>query len=193
MRNPVECYSDEGFVEHKIELGDEDLEEIIREYLERDADFDSTRRLKRPVAIAKQHAGDVAAAVRGDRVAHASSCDQRLRRGGSTSFQDKRVLITGATSDIGVYVVSRLADAGALIVMLGRSQRKLEQIGASVATCRHRPACVTVDLLCSEGIETAVRGILEDLKGIDIFLHLAGVWHDGTARYQGPEYWQTPL
>jgi hypothetical protein len=37
---PVKYYSDEGFVEHKIELGDEDLEEIIREYLERHADFD---------------------------------------------------------------------------------------------------------------------------------------------------------
>ena len=36
----MKYYSDEGFVEHKIELGDEDLEEIIREYLERDADFD---------------------------------------------------------------------------------------------------------------------------------------------------------
>jgi hypothetical protein len=33
-------YSDEGFVEHKIELGAEDLEEIIREYLERHADFE---------------------------------------------------------------------------------------------------------------------------------------------------------
>ena len=32
--------SDEGFVEHKIELGDEDLKEIIREYLERHAEFD---------------------------------------------------------------------------------------------------------------------------------------------------------
>ena len=42
MRNidPVKYYCDEGFVEHKIELGDEDLEEIIREYLERHADFD---------------------------------------------------------------------------------------------------------------------------------------------------------
>ena len=37
MRNidPVKYDSAEGFVEHKIELGDEDLEEIIREYLER--------------------------------------------------------------------------------------------------------------------------------------------------------------
>ena len=28
--HPVKYYSDEGFVEHKIEIGDEDLEEIIR-------------------------------------------------------------------------------------------------------------------------------------------------------------------
>jgi len=36
MRNidPVKYYSDEGFVEHKIELGSEDLEEILRKYLE---------------------------------------------------------------------------------------------------------------------------------------------------------------
>ena len=42
MRNidPVKYYSAEGFVEHKIELGDEDLEEIIREYLEQHAEFD---------------------------------------------------------------------------------------------------------------------------------------------------------
>ncbi len=35
MRNiyPVKYYRDEGFVEHKIGLGDEDLEEIIPEYL----------------------------------------------------------------------------------------------------------------------------------------------------------------
>src|SRR5512135_2949388 len=37
---PVKYYRDEGFVEHKIKLGDEDLEEIVREYLERHANFD---------------------------------------------------------------------------------------------------------------------------------------------------------
>src|SRR5512142_1908963 len=42
MRNiyPVKYYRDEGFVEPKIELGDEDMEEIIREYLEQHAEFD---------------------------------------------------------------------------------------------------------------------------------------------------------
>ena len=37
---PVKYYSKEGFVEHKIELDDDDLAEIIEEYLLRHADFD---------------------------------------------------------------------------------------------------------------------------------------------------------
>jgi len=37
---PVKYYSKEGFVEHKIELDDEDLAEIIEEYLIRHAEFD---------------------------------------------------------------------------------------------------------------------------------------------------------
>ena len=36
----VKYYSAEGFVEHNIQIGDEYLEEILREYLERHADFD---------------------------------------------------------------------------------------------------------------------------------------------------------
>ena len=37
---PVKYYSKEGFVEHKIELDDEDLAEIIEEYLLRHAEFE---------------------------------------------------------------------------------------------------------------------------------------------------------
>jgi hypothetical protein len=37
---PVKYYKDEGFVEHKIEIDGEDLEEIIEGYLMRHAEFD---------------------------------------------------------------------------------------------------------------------------------------------------------
>ena len=37
---PIKYYKDEGFVEHKIEIKDEDLEKIIDEYLTHHADFD---------------------------------------------------------------------------------------------------------------------------------------------------------
>ena len=37
---PVKYYKDEGFVERKIELDDEDLDRIIEEYLRLHAEFD---------------------------------------------------------------------------------------------------------------------------------------------------------
>ncbi len=37
---PIKYYSDEGFVERKLEIDEEDLVEIIEDYLIRNADFD---------------------------------------------------------------------------------------------------------------------------------------------------------
>ena len=37
---PVKYYKDEGFVEYKIEINEEDLEGIIEDYLMRHAEFD---------------------------------------------------------------------------------------------------------------------------------------------------------
>jgi hypothetical protein len=37
---PIKYYKDEGFVERKIEINDEDLDEIIEEYLREHGDFD---------------------------------------------------------------------------------------------------------------------------------------------------------
>ena len=38
--NPVKYYEDEGSIERRIEIDEEDLERIIEEYLSRHADFD---------------------------------------------------------------------------------------------------------------------------------------------------------
>ncbi len=42
MRNvfPIKYYKDEEFIEYKIEINDEDLNEIIDDYLSRHADFE---------------------------------------------------------------------------------------------------------------------------------------------------------
>jgi hypothetical protein len=37
---PIKYYSSEGFVERKLEINEEDLQEIIEDYLLRNADFD---------------------------------------------------------------------------------------------------------------------------------------------------------
>ena len=40
IRYGIKYYSKEGFVETKLEINDEDLQEIIEDYLLRHADFD---------------------------------------------------------------------------------------------------------------------------------------------------------
>ena len=37
---PIKYYSKEGFIERKLEINEEELQEIIEEYLQRNADFD---------------------------------------------------------------------------------------------------------------------------------------------------------
>ena len=37
---PIKYYRDEGFVEYKVEINDEDLDDIIEEYLMHHADFE---------------------------------------------------------------------------------------------------------------------------------------------------------
>jgi len=37
---PVKYYKDEGFIEHTIEINEEDLEQIVEEYLMRHAELD---------------------------------------------------------------------------------------------------------------------------------------------------------
>lgn len=37
---PVKYYSTEGFVERKLEINEDDLQKIIEDYLQRNADFD---------------------------------------------------------------------------------------------------------------------------------------------------------
>ena len=37
---PIKYYSKEGFIERKLEINEEELQEIIEEYLLRNADFD---------------------------------------------------------------------------------------------------------------------------------------------------------
>ena len=40
---PVRYYKGEGFIERKIEIDEEDLDQIVEEYLSRHADFDSMK------------------------------------------------------------------------------------------------------------------------------------------------------
>lgn len=79
----------------------------------------------------------------------------------------KAAFITGITSSIGKAIASRLEAEGWRVLGTAR-HLSVEQEGYEA------------DLSLLEGVEPLAVRVGEDLKPLDAFIHVAGVWHDGS-------------
>ena len=88
-------------------------------------------------------------------------------------MQNKRILITGASKGLGAVAAVAFAERGASLVLLARSQDKLESVRRSCVD-PERHLCISADLLQVEEIQLSVLKAKEFLGGIDVVLHAAG-------------------
>jgi len=88
-------------------------------------------------------------------------------------MKNQRVLITGASKGLGAIAAVALAEQGARVVLLARSQDKLESVRQS-CTDPERHLSISVDLLELDQIQSAVLKAKNFLGGIDVVLHSAG-------------------
>lgn len=88
-------------------------------------------------------------------------------------MKSKRILITGASKGLGAVAAVAFAERGARVVLLARSQDRLEAVRQS---CRDpkRHLCIPINLLETKEIEPAIFKAKEFLGGIDVLLHAAG-------------------
>ena len=88
-------------------------------------------------------------------------------------MHNKRILITGASKGLGAVAAQTFAEHGARIVLISRSQDKLEAVRLS---CKNpeRHLSIPVDLLEMKQIQPAVLRAKDFLGGIDVVLHAAG-------------------
>lgn len=88
-------------------------------------------------------------------------------------MNNKQILITGASKGLGSVAAQAFARRGARLVLIARSEDKLEQVRLS---CKNpeRHLCIAVDLLQMNTIEPAIRKAQAFLGGIDVVLHVAG-------------------
>jgi len=89
-------------------------------------------------------------------------------------FAGKRVVVTGGTRGIGLAVVERLADAGAVVVAVARRGAAGLPQGVRV---------VTGDLSTADGVDAAAASCLSMLGGLDVLVNNAGAF---TLHMQGP-------
>lgn len=93
------------------------------------------------------------------------------------SLDGRTALITGSTQGIGLSLARGLAQAGAVIVLNGRNQQKLDESaavlsaeGVDVSTCRF-------DVTQSNEVAEAVAGLTSRNIVVDILINNAGMQH----------------
>ncbi|MCQ2119490.1 MAG: SDR family oxidoreductase [Bacteroidales bacterium] len=90
-------------------------------------------------------------------------------------FSDKVVIITGASSGIGLASARLFGSLGAKVVMAARSYDKLLSLAPSVCQDQEKVLCVKADVSCEEDCRNLVGQTVERFGGIDILVNNAGI------------------
>jgi NAD(P)-dependent dehydrogenase (short-subunit alcohol dehydrogenase family) len=90
------------------------------------------------------------------------------------AIRGKKVVITGGSSGIGYATAMRIADAGAIPILVARSQDKLDEVQKEIEENGGEAHTYSVDLSSTDAIEGFVEQLLKDHDRIDMLVNNAG-------------------
>ena len=93
----------------------------------------------------------------------------------SDMFQDKKLLVVGGTSGMGLQTARMVLAAGGSVVITGKRPEKTEEAREELAALG-RVAALTADLTGNEGLAALLKAIDEQHPDIDLLVNAAGVF-----------------
>jgi short-subunit dehydrogenase len=93
----------------------------------------------------------------------------------SALFQDKVVILTGASSGIGLETALAFARAGARVVLAARTQATLQEVVDAHPDLRDRLRIVPTDVTKEEDVRRLVATTMAQLGRVDILVNNAGI------------------
>ena len=109
------------------------------------------------------------------------------------SLENLTAVVTGAGRGIGRAIALKLAQDGANIVCVSRTESNSQKIAEEVAGLGRKSWAVAVDVGDSAVVEASVVKILEDTGGVNILVNNAGVTRDGLLMRMSEEDWDTVI
>ena len=93
----------------------------------------------------------------------------------SAHFHDKIVIVTGASSGIGLETALRFARAGARVVLAARTQTRLQEVMDAHPDLRDRLRVVPADVTKDEDVQRLVATTIAEFGRVDILVNNAGI------------------
>lgn len=92
---------------------------------------------------------------------------------------EKRIaLITGASRGIGASVAQSLAKSGRKVVLVARTQAKLDEVAQSIIDAGGEAVTMTCDIADGAALGALVEKVAEDFGRLDILVNNAGITRD---------------
>lgn len=90
-------------------------------------------------------------------------------------LDEQTIVITGATSGIGLSTARRAMKAGARLVLAARNEDVLHEVCEEASQCGTRAACVVADVGDEEQVQQIVDTAVREFGGFDTWVNNAGV------------------
>jgi NAD(P)-dependent dehydrogenase (short-subunit alcohol dehydrogenase family) len=105
------------------------------------------------------------------------------------NFEKRAVIITGATSGIGLAAAHRFIEDGATLLAVGRDRAALD----ALAQTSERVVACQADLTDADAPALVVERAIEALGGIDVLVNAAGIIETGPLEATSDEAWDRML
>lgn len=108
----------------------------------------------------------------------------------NSSVDQKRAIITGASSGIGKATALALAKAGFRLALVGRSSERLESVAIAARSLGTDVQVYVFDLLQLDQVKAKFTAIAEELGQVDILINNAGMGYTGSLDATSLADWQ---
>jgi NAD(P)-dependent dehydrogenase (short-subunit alcohol dehydrogenase family) len=109
------------------------------------------------------------------------------------SMEDRVVLVTGASSGLGVAFAEAVAEAGADVVLMARRAERLEETATAVRALGRRALCVPGDVSDPLQCTDAVAAAMDQFGRLDVLVNNAGVGTATPATRETPEQFRSVI
>ncbi len=109
-------------------------------------------------------------------------------------FENQIAIVTGAGRGIGEAIARRLADEGAKVACVSRSEANSAKVAEAINAAHPGAAkAYAVDVASRAAVQTLAEQIVADFGRVDILVNNAGVTRDGLAMRMSEEDWDVVL